>query len=511
MALVTAPSLSSIAAELAWTQNRLYQVEIEARAAPVVGQLHEWTVSVLDAQGKPVTPQRLAFYGGMPGHGHGMSSEPQVTRQLAPGQYLVEGVSFNMHGGWEIVVGVTADAGSDKATFDLRIGPGRTDQPAETRASNLTPAEIELAQSLALSALRPAADTSNRLHGNADAAALGKALFFDPGLSRDGQIACASCHQPELAFTDGKKQSVGSQPTRRNAQTLVGIASADWFYWDGRRDSLWAQNLTPLETQGEMDSTRIGVLRHLTQTPRYVEQLADLAIALPELADLPPQAGPYGTSEDKLSWQRLPSARQEQINRAFANVGKVLASYVATLQPQAGRFDHLADSLTLDDPGQSPLEENELQGLKLFLDVGKTHCLRCHNGPMFSNFGFHNIGTGSASPTEQDLGWAVGRTASNYDPFNCRGRYSDAPADGCRHLRYTDSDEHSVGAFKVPTLRALTRTGPYMHDGRFDTLTEVIDYYREVGGEPAVPELPALNLSDAERDNLVAFLRTLSY
>ncbi len=510
MALVTAPPLVRASGETAWTQNRLYRVEIEARTEPIVGKLHEWTVSVSDAQGNPVIPQRLAFYGGMPAHGHGMSSEPQVTRQLSPGQFLVEGVSFNMHGRWEIVVGVSAAAGSDKARFDLRIGPLQTDQPAEP-GSGLTQAEIELTQSLALSALRPAADPSNRLHNNANAAALGKRLFFDPGLSRDGQIACVSCHQPDLAFTDGNKQSVGSQQTRRNAQTLIGIAGADWFYWDGRRDSLWAQNLTPLETQGEMDSTRVGVLRHLISNSEYAEQLAGLDIAMPTLADLPAQAGPYGTSEDKLSWQRLSAARQEQINRAFASVGKVLASYVATLLPEAARFDQLADALAADDPGPSPLNKSETRGLKLFLDAGKTHCLRCHNGPMFSNFGFHNIGTGSASPAAQDLGWAVGRTASNYDPFNCRGRYSDAAADECQQLRYTGSDEHSVGAFKVPTLRALTRTGPYMHDGRFSTLTEVIDYYRDVGGDPMVPELPTLTISDAERDDLVAFLKTLSY
>lgn len=493
-----------------WSESGAYKISIASRDEISIGVLHEWVIELTDVEGNAVSPERLAFYGGMPKHGHGLPTEPRITERLAPGRYLVEGVRFNMQGEWQIVVGLTGPAGPDKSEFVFQIG---VDNPVGERATNLlelTPVELALLRSLNLAAAERYADPSNRFSGDTVASALGEKLFVDPNLSRDANVSCASCHTPEYGFSDGKARSVGSAETRRNSQTLFGVGGADWFYWDGRRDSLWAQNLTPIETRGEMDNDRVAVLRYIRSNEDYVAALQEIDVVLPQGAILDRDASPYGSADEKQRWRAMSPAYQDQINRAFSAVGKVLAAYVQTLTPPPTRFDELPDALSKGQSLRDILSPAEARGLRLFLDVDKTACLRCHNGPLLTNFGFHNVGTGEGGQGF-DLGWAVGQSASQYDAFNCRGRYSDASAESCGNLRFANgTDEHAAGAFKVPTLRMLGKTGPYMHDGRFSSLRAVVDFYRERGGDESAPELPAIALTDSEADDLVAFLLTLS-
>ncbi len=488
------------------TEQFSYRVELACTTELISHTYLQCEISVADDAGSPILPRELSISGGMPGHGHGLPTTPRVVRQIGPGSFEIEGLKFNMSGAWQLQVDITGDRGPDRLAFDFDVG---VLVPPSIRGAALTAAEAALAASLVVDQYRPAADPSNRFEGDPVAISLGKDLFHDRQLSGSGTVSCASCHDPKLAFTDGKVKSVGSSETRRNSQTLIGISEASWFYWDGRRDSLWAQNLTPIETPGEMDGTRVGVVRYVYSNPGYQSRLKALGLGFAGAGKLPHSASPFGSEEVKAAWHKLNSAEQEQVNRAFANVGKFLASYIATLAPKARQFDAYVAG---HQDSAAQFNGAELEGLRLFLDVARSHCLRCHNGPMFTNFGFHNIGTGAAVDGLSDPGWAVGYSAATYDPFNCRGAYSDTSAETCFDLRFTmqADDAHAVGAFKVPTLRELARTGPYMHDGRFTTLRQVVDFYRETGGDPTVPELPTLDISDEEAEALVAFLLTLS-
>lgn len=124
--------------------------------------------------------------------------------------------------------------------------------------------ELALLQSFSLAKL-PAApqDPSNRFALNPQAVHLGNQLFFDPRLSRNGKIACASCHQPDKAFSDGKPVAEAIAKGTRNTPSLLGAAYQTWFFWDGRKDSLWSQALEPLENPAEHGLTRIEVIRLL--------------------------------------------------------------------------------------------------------------------------------------------------------------------------------------------------------------------------------------------------------
>ena len=122
------------------------------------------------------------------------------------------------------------------------------------------------------------------------------------------------------------------------------------------------------------------------------------------------------------------------------------------------------------------VSESQILGAKLFIDQEKTQCLQCHNGPMLTNGGFHNIGSGVFSGPNMDYGRVFGLQSVLMDEFNCLGKYSDAAPSECTDLKYLSRDKHQglQGAFKVPTLRFLDKTGPYFHDGRFDQLKDVM-------------------------------------
>lgn len=490
----------------------LYRVTLEPVPASIpIADLHAWTVRVETAEGKTFAPIRLGINGGMPAHGHGMISEPRITHQLRDGEYLIEGMKFHMGGSWRLTVGLEGPDGFDKAIFDMTLltNPEQIDRSIRSWSST----EIAILQSLTLERLPPAADRSNRFSGNADAAALGSQLFDDKSLSASQTVSCATCHQPELAFTDGLAKSFGTAETQRNAPTLIGVSYNHWFYWDGRRDSLWAQAITPLETPGEMDNTRVNVVRTIDK--KYGDDYAKVTGDKLELdaTRFPSDAGPFAHTEGKAKWARMQAADRTVINTAFANVGKILAAFIETLQPQESRFDAFVATLAGDDyrRARQHLTDKEQRGLKLFLDNSRTQCLRCHNGPLFTNNGFHNIATGMSRSGLPDFGRMIGLKAAMIDEFNCLGMYSDAPQSACTELQYADTGHAGNGAFKVPGLRTVSLTAPYMHDGRFATLKEVLTFYTEPPNPNAGNhELPPLDLTDEEMDQLIDFLGALS-
>ena len=371
-------------------------------------------------------------------------------------------------------------------------------------------------RALSLSQLPPAPiSRTNPVADDPAARSLGHSLFFDARLSANGTLHCGSCHLPERAFTDGLPKSVGLAATSRNAQTLVGVAHATWLFWDGRRDSLWSQALAPIESEQEMGLTRLEAVRLLSEDADYRRLYADLFGPLPDFsmqAGWPRRASPFGARGVKQAWHRLTPDQRDQVNRAFANLGRALEAYQRLILPGRSRFDEYVESLASAgaNGGKSGLDEDELAGLRLFLDLGRTQCLQCHNGPLLTNQSFHRIGTADDG-SMPDLGRFLGAQSLMLDEFNCHGRYSGLPKEECDELNFMNREAlvHKRGAYKTPTLRNLDKTAPYFHDGRAATLDEVMEHYRSA---PATSrgELVELALSDEESSQLVKFLLTLS-
>jgi cytochrome c peroxidase len=373
--------------------------------------------------------------------------------------------------------------------------------------------ELRLLATLRL-ARTPPPSPSNHVADDPRAAALGRRIFFDRGFSETGATACNTCHDPERHYTDGRARSVA--PAGRNAPTVVGAAYGSWFTWDGRRDSLWAQALVPFEATGEIGGSRTGVVRRIAGDARYRADYEAIFGPFPPdlLGDaLPAHAGPLGDDAARAAWQRIPQAQRNRIDRAFSNTGKAIEAFERTLLPTDSRFDRYVDALRAEraDRAAALLDEREVAGLRLFIDPARTQCLQCHNGPQFTNGGFHNLGTGTFEGGVLDLGRALGIRAVLLDVFNCAGPYSDARPEQCSELRFLSHDAHVPleGAFKTPTLRDVAQTAPYFHDGRFATLRAVLDYYNAPPTN-ATHELRALGLRESELEDLEQFLRALS-
>ena len=248
---------------------------------------------------------------------------------------------------------------------------------------------------------------------------LGRRLFTDRRLSRDESISCASCHEPERAFSDGKPVPTGvfNRKGRRNSPALVNRGYGRSFFWDGRASTLEEQVLKPIEDPNEMD------------------------LLLPEAA------------------ARV-GLTPEEISRA-------LASYIRSILSGDSPFDRFING------DRAALSAEQQAGLIVFR--GKGNCTACHVGPNFTDERVHNTG----------IAWRDGKLA---DPGAGRGN------------------------FKTPTLREISRTAPYMHDGSLETLGEVIEYYNRGGNRnPQLDtDLRPLNLTETEKRNLVLFLRALN-
>lgn len=358
------------------------------------------------------------------------------------------------------------------------------------------------------------ADPSNPVADDPRAAALGQQLFFDTRFSANGAVSCATCHQPARRFTDGLTRSAAIGRSRRNAPSLVGAAFSPWLYWDGRKDSLWSQALAPLEDAQEHAGSRLQYVHLVWADAGYRGAYESLFGTLPDLSDkarFPHAGGPVANPALLRAWNSLSMTDQQEINRVFANLGKAIAAYERQLKPGPSRFDAYVEAVTnaRESPDQSLLTRAELNGLRLFL--GEAQCLRCHNGPLFTNHEFHNTGVISGPGQIPDKGRIVGVRQVAADPFNCLGAYSDAGAEDCAELRFARTSDELIGAMRTPSLRNLEGTAPYMHGGQLPTLGDVLDHYNRAA--PAMighNEAEPLGLSRGELRALEAFLGTLS-
>lgn len=287
--------------------------------------------------------------------------------------------------------------------------------------------------------------------------ALGEKLFFDPRLSRSQQIACASCHEPDLAFADGRRVSFGHQRAagKRNSPSAANAGLVQPLFWDGRAADLESQALMPVSDPLEMAFSSDELVVRLRNSPDYP------TLFRKAFADPAP-------------------LRAEQIAQA-------LASYQRSLLPRNNRFDLFLQGR------QQLLSDQQLHGLHLFR--GKARCMNCHSGPALSDNRFHNLGLTYYGRRYEDLG-----------RYLVSGRAED------------------VGAFRTPSLRQVSRTGPWMHNGLFRQLEGILNLYNagmprpqpanaQQREDPLFPKtsplLQPLQLQRAELQALRAFLDTL--
>lgn len=424
--------------------------------------------------------------------------------------------------------------GAYAATLALALVAGLSMLTGFTWADAWSPQQKAVLASMSLDALpAPPRDPSNAFESNPAAAAFGQRLFNETRFSRNQAVSCASCHAPDRQFQDGLAVAQGLGTGTRRTMPLAGVAHNPWFFWDGRKDSLWSQALGPLEDAVEHGSNRTRIARVLQANHRADYEA--LFGPLPDLSGLPDDAGPQGSAAERAAWHALPSQRQQQVNRVFANLGKAIAAYERTLVPGESRFDRYVRAvLARDREAQRVLTTSEVSGLRLF--IGKAQCVTCHNGPLLTDQHFHNTGVPPRDRARPDRGRARATALVQRDEFNCLGAYSDrghdvgqgtghdAPpaADRCAELRFMVSDDSALeGAFKTPSLRQVAQRAPYMHAGQFASLEAAVAHYAQsppaaVGHSELAPHGKetghhiAIRLTEAEVRDVAAFLRTLS-
>lgn len=372
--------------------------------------------------------------------------------------------------------------------------------------------EREVLASLTLRALEPlAADPSNRYADDSAAARLGQRLFFDTRMSSTGKVSCATCHLSERDFQDGVPLARGVGTTNRRTMPITGTAHSPWLFWDGRTDSQWSQALGPLESDVEHGGDRTMYMRLVAAV--YRDEYEQIFGSLPDLDGLPENAGPHGDSITRAAWEAIPADRREQITRGFTNIGKAIAAFERRVTFAPTRFDRYVDMELAGQPhtADDSMTADEEAGLRLF--IGKAGCVSCHNGPRFTDDFFHNTGvSASRAVAAADSGRAAGVHQALRGEFNCLSRYSDARPADCRELRFATKDSPElVRAFKTPSLRNVAERAPFMHAGQLATLADVIMHYDRAPNAPfGRSELKKLRLSERERAQIEAFLRTLS-
>ncbi len=383
---------------------------------------------------------------------------------------------------------------------------------------------------LRMSPLPPAPPSpTNAVADDPRAQQLGRELFFDRGLSANGTVACSTCHDPSKAFGDGRPVAEGLGLMDRHTPSLLNVAHHRWFFWDGRADSLWAQALEPLEEPKEMGSNRVAVARHVYTRPRLRAQYEALFGPLPNLDDpkrFPTAARPWPESpqhEQHRAWLQLSEADRAASNRVFVNIGKSLEAYQRQLVSADAPFDRFVAGLRDHDLTKlAAMSPAAVRGYQLF--VGKAQCRTCHFGPNFTDREFHNtrvpprktdVAGGEGAGSRPDPGRHRGIRRLKRSPFTATSEYSDErDGAGRQKLATLVNAARLWGSFKTPSLRNVSRTAPYMHQGQFRTLRDVVEFYNTLEGATAVDHhaetvLVPLRMSDAEVDDLVEFLQAL--
>jgi cytochrome c peroxidase len=334
-------------------------------------------------------------------------------------------------------------------------------------------------------------DATNRLSGHADAIRLGAVLFAEPRLSARGDMACQSCHQPEKGWSDGRARSLGMQSLDRNALGLLNVRLQRWLGWDGASDSLWAASIRPILAPQEMGGS------------------------MPAVAALLRDDRPLACLMRRVD----PEAMTRDDEALLVLAAKAMAAFQETLMSSRTPFDDFRDALERQDRAAASRYPAAAQrGLALF--IGRGQCATCHTGPNFSNGEFHDTGlpffVGDADGRRRvDPGRHAGIARLKENPYNLLGRHNDSPsAPATIPVRHVAQLHRNWGEFKVPGLRSLPATAPYMHDGSKATLTAVVAHYSELNEDRLHADgeaiLKPLRLNAEDTADLLAFLQSLS-
>lgn len=322
-------------------------------------------------------------------------------------------------------------------------------------------------------------DPSNRVSGQTTAVDLGRQLFFDARLSPSGRISCSSCHRPERSWSDGRPLGMGLRPSQRNTPSLYDVRLNRWFGWGGAGDSLWGQTLRPLLDADEMGSSAAHVKEHITSN-------ADLAHAY--RAAFGREAASVGAEA------------------ALVDAAKALAAYQETIVSGRTAFDAFRDALQVGDRAAAQrYPVAALRGLAVF--TGSGGCSTCHAGPAFTDGSLREIaGTcadraGNTAGEQGDAGRRADAARLLASPYNLAGRFNDEPRHTV-HWPAEDLARASTGpvSFRVPSLRNVARTGPYLHDGSCASLIDAVRSHA-TGASP---------LADQDVNDLASFLETLA-
>ena len=373
-------------------------------------------------------------------------------------------------------------------TASCAVEPPAATRAVETPAVDFSAAEVRRILQHGPWPPPAARDAGNAHAADARAVELGRRLFFDPRLSRDGTMSCATCHVPSQAFADGRPRSIGRTVLDRNAPSLWNAVHERWYGWDGAADSLWSQAIRPIVDAREMAGSAEGVQNVIA---------SDVALSC----------------RFRQTFGRAPSGDAE---RTLVDAAKALGAFVATLVSGRTPFDDFRDALAAGDArGQARYPVAAQRGLKLFIGPGR--CATCHVGPLFTHGEFGDIGLPFfVRPGQVDPGRHAGIAALRASPFNLLSRHSDAARDDAALLktRHVESQHRNFGEFKVPSLRNVAETAPYMHDGQLPTLDAVVAHYADLNLDRLHADgeqiLQPLGFDAAQRAHLVAFLRTLS-
>lgn len=272
---------------------------------------------------------------------------------------------------------------------------------------------------------------------------LGKMLYFDPRLSGSNWISCATCHNPGLGWSDGLPRTIGEgqKELGRHSPTIINSGYFEIQMWDGRKKSLEDQAKGPIAASVEMNQDYDELIRELKALPGYVIRF------------------------------------NKVFGKNALNIDNI-AKAIATFERSVVSINAPYDKYWAGD--KSAMSASAVNGMNLFF--GKAKCGICHNGPVFTDSGFHNIGVKPAGPLKVDL-----------------GRYNES------------KDDFDKGAFKTPGLRDITKSAPYMHNGTEATLQDVIEFYDRGGDakENVSPFITPLELTGQEKKDLVEFLKAL--
>ena len=355
----------------------------------------------------------------------------------------------------------------------LTGAPAELSEPTTAAAPEgrvVTPPSPEALRAMGLGALLPIVMPPDNPLSDAKVE-LGKLLYFDRRMSGDGLVSCATCHAPEKGWGDGNALSLGYPGTLhwRNSQTIINSAYMQKLFWAGESNGLeaqakaaWTGNLG-----GNLDPAMAE--ERLRQMPEYVRRFRDV----------------FGADSP-----------------SFGDALRAVAAFEATITSRNVPFDRYMEG------DAAALSTEAIRGLDLF--VGKAGCIQCHGGRLFTDQSFHNIGVPPNPEFESD---PLRQISLRYQ-HRARGVPESVyrSADGDLGLYYTTKQDADKGRFRTAPLREVEQTGPYMHNGVFETLAEVVEFYNRGGGDDTHkdPLLRPLGLTQREVDDLVEFMRSLT-